>query len=491
MLDAPTFPTGFLWGAATAAYQIEGAAHEGGRQDSIWDTFARVPGAVLNGEDGSVACDHYGRYADDVELMSGLNLGAYRFSVSWARVRPDGGDPNPEGLAFYSRLVDTLLERGITPWLTLYHWDLPQRLQDAGGWPARDTAYRFVEYAQTVHDELGDRVRHWTTLNEPWCSAFLGYGNGHHAPGHTDGTEALRAAHHLMLAHGLAVQELRSRDPALDLGLTLNFADIRPADPSSAGDRDAARRADGMSNRFFVEPILTGAYPPDVIEDVADLWPDDLVQEGDLDIISTPIDVLGVNYYAGQAVTGAPPEEAKQAARQLRAQAPPSPNPGSEHVTMVTRDLPMTDMGWEVLPEGLSELLGRLHRTYTGPRGVALMVTENGAAYPDEPDEHGYVDDQDRIDYLREHLLAVHEAIRHGADVRGYFVWSLLDNYEWAFGYSKRFGIVRVDYASLERTPKASARWYADVAATGQVSRVGSGGIDELPVDEPPPPSAV
>ncbi len=469
MPDPITFPPDFLWGAATAAYQIEGAASEGGRGDSIWDVFAHVPGAVLNGDDGSVACDHYTRYAGDVDLMSELNLGAYRFSVSWARICPDGGEPNPEGLAFYSRLVDALLAAGITPWLTLYHWDLPQPLQEAGGWPARDTAYRFVDYAQRVHDELGDRVRYWTTLNEPWCSAFLGYGSGQHAPGQRNGAVALRAAHHLMLAHGLAVQELRSRDAGLDLGLTLNFTDIRPADPTSAGDRDAARRIDGLANRFLADPILTGAYPADVLEDVADLWPADVVQDGDLAIISTPIDVLGVNYYFGQAVTGVAPEEASAAAERERADGPPSPNPGSEHVGVVPRALPTTDMGWEVLPEGLTELLGRLHRTYTGPRGVALVVTENGAACADDPDEHGYVDDQDRIDYLRQHLAAVHEAMQEGADVRGYFVWSLLDNYEWALGYSKRFGIVRVDYDTLERTPKASAQWYADVAATGEL----------------------
>jgi beta-glucosidase len=469
-MTGPTnFPGDFLWGTATAAYQIEGAGSEDGRTDCIWDVFARRPGAVLGGDDGSVACDHYHRYAEDVALMRELDLDAYRFSVSWARVMPDGGAANPAGLDFYSRLVDELLEKGVTPWLTLYHWDLPQTLEEAGGWPARDTALRFVDYTRTVHDALGDRVHYWTTFNEPWCSSFLGYGNGNHAPGRTDGSDALRAAHHLMLAHGLAVQELRSRDASLELGLTLNFTDIRPADPARPGDVDAARRIDGLANRFFTEPILRGAYAEDVLEDVRDLWPADLVHDGDLAVISTPIDVLGVNYYFGDAVTGAPPEQAAEAARTARATGRPSASPGSEHVTTVPRGLPTTDMGWEILPEGLTDLLVRLQRDYTGPAGVALYVTENGAAFADRPDDQGFVDDQDRIGYVHDHLHAVHEAMDQGADVRGYFLWSLMDNYEWAYGYSKRFGIVRVDYDSLERTPKASAHWYAGVAASGQL----------------------
>jgi beta-glucosidase len=469
MTGPVSFPDDFLWGSATAAYQIEGAGTADGRTDSIWDVFARRPGAVLGGDDGSVACDHYHRYAEDVALMRELNLGAYRFSVSWARVMPDGGPVNPAGVDFYSRLVDQLLEQGVTPWLTLYHWDLPQALEDAGGWPSRDTAHRFVDYAGAVHDALGDRVHYWTTFNEPWCSAFLGYGNGHHAPGRTDGTDALRAGHHLMLAHGLAVQELRSRDASLELGLTLNFTDIRPADPDSPGDQDAARRIDGLANRFFVEPILRGEYAADVLEDVRDLWPADLVHDGDLATISTPVDVLGVNYYFGDAVTGAAPEEAPAAARSARGSGAPSANPGSEHVATVSRGLPTTDMGWEVLPEALTHLLLRLQRDYTGPAGTALFVTENGAAYADRPDADGFVDDQDRIAYVRDHLHAVHDAMEQGADVRGYFLWSLLDNFEWAFGYSKRFGIVRVDYDTLERTPKASAHWYAAVAAGGRL----------------------
>ncbi|MGB7447841.1 MAG: GH1 family beta-glucosidase [Ornithinimicrobium sp.] len=467
MARSTAFPPGFLWGSATAAYQVEGASHTDGRTDSIWDVFARAPGAVYEGHDGSVACDHYHRYAEDVSLMQQMGLGSYRFSVSWARVCPDGGPVNRAGIDFYSRLVDALLEAGIVPWLTLYHWDLPQALEEAGGWPSRDTAYRFVDYAGAVHDELGDRVKFWTTLNEPWCSAFLGYGNGHHAPGRTDGADAVRAAHHLMLAHGLGVRELRSRDSTLQLGLTLNFADIDPVS-DSAGDQDAARRMDGLANRYFLDPILTGEYPSDVVQDLGPLMPADLVADDDLDIISTSIDVLGVNYYFGQSVSGVDPEDATDAAAQARGSAP-SANVGSEHVEVCPRDLPVTDMGWEVVPEGLRRLLVRLDTHYTGPAGTALYVTENGAAYPDRPDDQGYVDDQDRIGYLRAHLEAVHAAVEAGVDVRGYFLWSLMDNYEWAFGYSKRFGMVRIDYESGTRTPKASATWYSHVATHGEL----------------------
>src|SRR5690606_14750620 len=332
-MSAPkVFPEGFLWGSATAAYQVEGAAWEDGRGACIWDTYARTPGRVHEGDNGDVACDHYHRYAEDVALMHKLNLGAYRFSVSWARVMPDGRTVNQEGLDFYSRLTDELLARGVVPWLTLYHWDLPQALEDAGGWPARDTAYRFAEYAATVHSALGDRISFWTTLNEPWCSAFLGYGSGRHAPGRTDGADALRAAHHLMLGHGLAVHELRSRDADLTLGLTLNFADVTPADPQSPGDLDAARQIDGLSNRYFVAPLLRASYPADIRGDLRAVWPADLVVDGDLELISTPTDVLGVNYYSGSTVSGVAPEEAHAAADRARAEDGPSEHVGSEHV---------------------------------------------------------------------------------------------------------------------------------------------------------------
>ncbi|WP_131104609.1 GH1 family beta-glucosidase [Ornithinimicrobium sufpigmenti] len=475
-----TFPEDFLWGAATASYQIEGAGDADGRSDSIWDTYAHTPGRVLHGHDGSVACDHYHRYPQDVALMRELNLSSYRFSVAWPRVMPDGRTLNPAGLDFYSRLVDKLLEADIVPWLTLYHWDLPQVLEDAGGWPERDTALRLLDYAGAVHDALGDRVRHWTTLNEPWCSAFLGYAQGRHAPGRTEPTSALRAAHHLLLGHGLVVEELRRRDPSLELGLTLNFTDTRPLDPSSPRDLDAARRIDGLANRFFVEPVTLGAYPADVLEDLGELWPDDLVHDGDLATISTPIDVLGVNYYATQTVTaGCDPERASVAAAQARRHDSPSPSVGSEHVVTVRRGVPVSDMGWEISPTGLSDLLLRLHKDYTGPAGVRLYVTENGMADDDMPDANGYVDDPARVDYLDHHLRAVHDSLQRGADVGGYFVWSLLDNFEWAWGYTKRFGIVRVDYDTQERTPKASARWYADVAGSGRIRHNGAGASAE------------
>lgn len=475
-----SFPDDFLWGAATAAYQIEGASHADGRSDSIWDVFARTPGKVLHGHDGSTACDHFHRYPEDVALMRELNLSAYRFSVAWPRVCPDGRRVNPAGLDFYARLVDELLADGITPWLTLYHWDLPQTLEDAGGWPERDTVLRFLDYAGAVHDALGDRVRYWTTLNEPWCAAFLGYASGVHAPGRTDPQDALRAAHHLLLGHGLATRELRRRDPDLSLGLTLNFTDTQPLDPTSRNDLDAARRVDGLANRFFIEPVTQGAYPQDVLDDLGDLWPEDLVEDGDLDVISTPIDVLGVNYYATQAVTaGCDPARARVAAAQARRFDAPSPSVGSEHVVTVRRGIPVSDMGWEISAAGLSDLLLRLHKDYTGPLGVRLCVTENGAAADDVPDESGHVDDPERLRYLDGHLRAVQDSIARGADVSGYFVWSLLDNFEWAWGYTKRFGIVHVDYDTQRRTPKSSARWYARVAGSGQIPGNGHPGRTE------------
>lgn len=468
--EAPvSFPPSFLWGSATAAYQVEGAWNDDGRGPSIWDTFSKTPGKVFSGHTGDVACDHYHRYREDVALMKRLGLKVYRFSVSWSRVMPDGINVNEAGLHFYSDLVDELLEAGIIPWLTQYHWDLPQALEDRGGWANRETAFAFERYAVVLHEALGDRVRHWTTLNEPWCSAFLGYANGHHAPGRTSPGDALAAAHHLLLGHGLAVRTLRERDASLELGLTLNFTDYQPADPESAGDLDAARRLDGSFNRFFADAIFRGAYPQDVLKDQAGLWRAHLVQPGDLEIMSAPIDVLGVNFYTGELLTGVDPQQAAEAAAAARATGAPNPNVGSEHVSSVRRGLPQTAMGWEVYPQALKDLLIRLHRDYTEAAGVALYVTENGAAYDDDADASGFVQDDERLDYIRRHLRAVHEAMEEGADIRGYFVWSLLDNFEWAFGYDKRFGIVRVDYETQQRTPKASAQWYAEVARTGVV----------------------
>ncbi len=457
-----TFPTDFLFGAATAAYQIEGAAATDGRWDSIWDTFCRVPGAVINADDGSKACDHYHRYPDDVALMADLGLQSYRFSTSWSRVQPDGGAVNPAGLDFYSRLVDELLDRGIKPWLTLYHWDLPQAVEETGGWRNRDTASRFADYAMTVHERLGDRVEAWTTLNEPWCASFVGHLAGAHAPGQTDPAAALAAAHHLLLGHGLTVQALRAANPELDLGITLNLTVAKPADPDRPGDVDAARRIDGQMNRIFLDPIFRGAYPADVLDDVAGLGLSEVIADGDLAVISSPLDFLGVNYYHGDLVSDQPPSVP------LQNEAPTSrptrsPFPAAEGVYSHPQQLPTTAMGWEIQPHGLTELLVRIQAEYAEPAGVQLYVTENGAAFDDQVDASGEVADPDRVAFLLAHLGAVLDAIEAGVPVQGYFYWSLMDNFEWAWGYEKRFGIVRVDYPTQERTVKASGAAYAQV----------------------------
>ena len=460
-MSAPILPRSFLFGAATAAFQIEGASSTDGRTDSIWDTFCRVPGAVINADDGSVACDHYHRYPDDVALMKRLGLDAYRFSVSWPRVRPGHGPVNPKGIAFYDSLVDELLTAGIEPWLTLYHWDLPQELEDGGGWANRDTAYRFTEYALSVHEALGDRVTRWTTLNEPWCAAFLGYAAGAHAPGRQEPSAAVAAAHHLLLGHGMTVEALRAADPALSLGITLNLTVVDPVDPANAGDLDAARRIDGQVNRIFLDPLLRGEYPLDVVDDLAVVWPAGLVHDGDLAVIAAPLDFVGVNYYHGESVSRVPaaPREAMEAPTD---RPTTTPFPGAEGIFFHPRDLPRTAMDWEVQPEGLTRLLVRLHEEYSAP---VLYVTENGAAYDDEVSADGQVHDVERVAYLEQHLDAVAVAINAGADVRGYFYWSLLDNFEWAWGYAKRFGIVHVDYETQQRTLKDSALRYAEIIA--------------------------
>lgn len=460
-------PSGFLFGAATAAFQIEGAAHEGGRTDSVWDAFCRVPGAVIAGDDGEVACDHYHRYADDVQVMRELGLDAYRFSTAWPRIRPGHGPVNAEGIAFYDRLVDTLLAAGIEPWLTLYHWDLPQELEELGGWASRDTAYRFAEYALDTHAALGDRVRRWTTLNEPWCAAFLGYAAGAHAPGRQEPAAAVAAGHHLMLGHGLVVEALRAADPTLSLGITLNLTVVDAVDPTDPGDRDAVRRIDGQLNRFFLDPLLRSEYPEDVRADLRAVWADGLVHDGDLATIGAPIDFLGVNYYHGEAVSLRPaaPREAMEAPTDRPTS---TPFPAADGIFFHSRGLPRTAMDWEVQPEGLTRLLVRLDDEYTGPRGTTLYVTENGAAYDDEVASDGAVHDTERADFLEAHLDAVADAVAAGADVRGYFYWSLLDNFEWAWGYAKRFGIVRVDYASQERTIKDSGLRYAQLIAAAR-----------------------
>ncbi len=472
------FDPDFEFGCATAAFQIEGASSVDGRTDSIWDTYCRVPGAVLGGDTGEVACDHYNRIDEDVALMEALGMHTYRFSISWPRVKPDDGPINERGLAFYDRLTDALLAAGIRPWVTLYHWDLPQTLQDLGGWADRESAYRFTAYAEAVYERLGDRIETWTTLNEPWCSSLLSYAAGEHAPGHTSPQEAIGAVHHLLLAHGMATKRLRQigselrRD--LNLGITLNLTPVYPHDPKLEADHDAARRLDGLQNRLFLDPIFRGEYPVDVLDDWHAAGYRVPIQEYDLATISAPIDVLGVNYYTSQAVSGAkqavadPRDQTGLATRTEAGRMRRSPHVGSERVEIISRGHPVTEMGWEVHPDGLRDLLMRLTREYT--RHITMVITENGAAAADVADADDFVDDSaNRLAYIRAHLAAVHEAIKDGAPVSGYLVWSLLDNFEWAFGYSKRFGIVRVNYETQTRTPKASALWYRDLALSHQM----------------------
>jgi beta-glucosidase len=444
----PRFPDGFVWGAATAAYQIEGAANEDGRGPSIWDTFSRTPGRVHAGHTGDVACDHYHRYVDDVALMAGLGLASYRYSISWPRVQPDGTGPvNTRGLDFYDRLTDELIGKGINPVVTLYHWDLPQALESRGGWTARETAEAFAEYAQIVYARLGDRVKTWTTLNEPWCSAYLGYGSGRHAPGISDPASVFKAVHHLLLGHGLAASALRSVG-AQSVSITLNPASVLPLDAENPADREAARIIDGLHNRIFLDPMIKGEYPADMLEHMSRFTDLGFIRDGDTALINQPIDVLGVNFYQPAYVSAKPGE-------------PASPeNPGTEGIAFREPVGPVTDMNWQIEPAGLTRLLERLHRDYAIP----LLITENGAAYPDGPSaETGRVHDTNRIEYLDGHLRACHDAISHGVDLRGYFVWSLLDNFEWSEGYAKRFGIVHVDYTTQSRVPKDSARWYSEV----------------------------
>jgi beta-glucosidase len=433
------FPDEFTFGVATAAYQVEGAIAEGGRVPSIWDTFSARPGAVAGGDTGAVACDHYHRYAADVDLMRSLGVDAYRFSLAWPRIQPATGHPgNAAGIAFYDRLVDRLLEAGITPWATLYHWDLPQHLEDGGGWPARDTAYRFAEYVQVAVAALGDRVGHWITLNEPWVSAFYGYSAGVHAPGRTEPAAAMRAAHHLLLGHGLATQVLRAAVPQAQVGITLNLTPVEAASEDPALT-DEVRRTDGMSNRIFLDPVLRGTYPADVLADTADLTWDDVIADGDLDLIGAPIDFLGVNYYHPTVVGDGSAQPA----------GPPAPDP---------KGRPRTAMGWLVDAPALTALLRRIADDYGNP---ALVITENGSAWDGDVAVDGVVHDPQRLAYLHDHLGACAAARDGGVDLRGYFAWSLMDNFEWAQGYAKRFGIVHVDYATQARTVKDSGRWYS------------------------------
>jgi beta-glucosidase len=440
------FPAGFTWGAATAAYQVEGAVREDGRGESIWDRYTAGTGNIVNGDTGVVACDSYHRFDEDTGLIRELGLDAFRFSIAWPRVLPEGtGRVNPAGLDHYDRLVDQLLANGVEPYLTLYHWDLPQALEDRGGWPARDTVEAFAEYAEVVASRLGDRVRNWITQNEPWVISWLGYGLGVHAPGRRSEQDALAAAHHVLLAHGRGAEVLRREAPGARVGVTIDLVPTYPL-TYSAADVDAARREDGARNRWFLDPVLGRGYPRDMLEQYASILP--RIEDGDLQTIAAPLDFLGVNYYTRNVVragaSAAEPEHVETA--------------GAEH----------TDMGWEVYPEGLTDLLVRLHREYELPD---LYITENGAAFADDR-RNGSVADPRRISYLARHLAALGDAIAQGAPVRGYFLWSLLDNFEWAFGYSKRFGIVYVDFDTLERVPKASFEWYRRVIAAHRAARV-------------------
>ncbi len=439
------FPAGFLWGSATASYQIEGAWQQDGKSESIWDRFAHTPGKISDGTTGDIACDHYHRWRDDIALMRSLGLKAYRFSTGWPRILPDGyGKVNQHGLDFYSRLTDGLLEAGIEPYLTLYHWDMPQVLQDRGGWPARAIAEAFVEYTDVMTRRLGDRVKNWITLNEPWCSSFLSYFLGEQAPGHRDLGEALTAAHHLLLAHGWAIPVIRSNSPGCRTGITLNLSPHIPASPSEA-DALATRLADASFNRWFLDPLSGRAYPQDAV--VAFRQEMSFVQAGDLAAIAAPVDFVGVNYYFRNIIRSeAVPRE----------NAPRSVFPNDEK----------TEMGWEVYPAGLYELLIQLKNDYGFP---AYYITENGAAYADQVSADGQVDDPRRVAYLRDHFIQAARAIAEGVPLRGYFVWSLLDNFEWSHGYTKRFGLVHTDYATQQRIPKTSARWYSRVIAENAV----------------------
>lgn len=436
------FPQDFTWGTATASYQIEGAAHEDGRGVSIWDTFSRTPGKVVNGDTGDVADDHYHRWQSDVQLMKNLNIDAYRLSIAWPRIFPQGrGIVNEVGLDFYNRLIDELLENGITPYVTLYHWDLPQALQDEGGWMQRGIVDDYVNYVDTVSSALGDRVKNWITFNEPWVFTWLGYVRGEHAPGLTSETPepAFITSHHCYLAHGLAVPVIRRNSPGAQVGITLNLS---PADPATSkpADIEATTIYDGWFNRWYLDPLYRGSYPQDIVDMYAPYMPD--IQPGDMEIIATPTDFLGINYYSRAVIkAGATPEQPYD-----------SEHPDGEY----------TAMGWEVYPNALYRLLKRIHADYNPP---AIYITENGAAYEDVLTPDGKIHDERRTAYFESHLGAVQDAIDDGVPVKGYFAWSLLDNFEWAEGYTKRFGLYYVDYATQDRYLKDSGAYYAQLAS--------------------------
>jgi beta-glucosidase len=447
-LDVSVFPADFRWGMATAAYQIEGAAAEGGRGPSIWDTFAHTPGLTKHGDTGDIACDHYHRWEADLDLLAGLGVTDYRLGLSWTRLQPSGRGPlNDEGVVFYERLLTGMRARGIRPLVTLYHWDLPQPLEDAGGWPARGTAERFGEYAGLVLARLGHLADDWITLNEPWCSSFLGYGSGAHAPGRTNHRDAVAAAHHLNLAHGLALAAIRAVAPGARVGITNIVTDIVPATESPL-DLAAASRLDAASNRVFLDPVYLGEYSRSVLETLGPLGLTDVIQPGDLELIAAPTDFAGVNHY--QRVIASHDDAAQPVQVRERPAEPAT-----------------TSFGWSVIPESLTAVLTRVSREFTA---LPLYVTENGASFDDYVDPNGDVRDTERVDYLAGYLAAAGRAIAEGADLRGYYAWSFLDNFEWAEGYSKRFGLVYVDYRTQERIPKLSAHWYRRVISDHQAT---------------------
>lgn len=432
------FAPDFAWGCATSSYQIEGAAREGGRGESIWDRFCERPGAIRDGSSGAVACDHFHRWREDLDLARALGFNAYRFSIAWPRIFPDGQlrAPNQAGLDFYKQLVDGMLERGLDPWATLYHWDLPQALQDRGGWVNRDTAGLFAAYADVVARALGDRVGHWITHNEPWCTAMLGYHEGVHAPGLRGLHSGLQACHHVLLSHGLAVSALRAATSRAQVGITLSLHPLLPA-TAAAADQAAVRRHDGLRNRWFLDVLHGRGYPRDTWEQIGAAVPQ--VLAGDSEAIAVRTDFLGINYYFPEAVADAP-------------------ELGPLHVRLTqVPGVARTAFGWPVSPQGMVTLLERVQREYAP---AAIYITENGASYEDTVLPDGRIEDSDRLTFLREHISAAHRAIESGVPLRGYFAWSLLDNFEWAEGYLRRFGIVHVDFASQRRTPKASALWF-------------------------------
>lgn len=475
------FPENFVLGAATASYQIEGAVNEGGRIPSIWDTFAHTPGKVENGDTGDVATDHFHRWPEDIEIMKELGLQAYRLSIAWPRVMNADGDLNAEGIAFYRSLLEGLVEAGISPLVTLYHWDLPQHLEDAGGWTNRATAEAFARYAEAMIREYSDLVDTWLTLNEPWCSAFLGYASGVHAPGRTDAGAALAAAHHLNLAHGLAVEAMREVQPEAKIGVALNLHVIHPADPSNPKDLEAVARVTRVGNHIFLGPMLEGTYPAELVAETRPYSDWSFVRPGDLEITRQRIDLLAINYYTTNTVR--PREGAGSGSSGGHGGG--NPWVGCDDIEFLPPEGPVTEMGWGVNPEGLHELIMALD---LADPDLPIMVAENGAAYADELVD-GVVSDEQRRAYLEAHLAAVSRAIDDGANVIGYTAWSLLDNFEWAFGYAKRFGLVYVDYATGERTIKESAKWYAGLisahASRVEEERRAAQAVESAPEEEP------